>query len=217
MKRLLLLLAGFACLVACRTSVDLPPEPQVVVVQPTPIATAAPRVGGVLPTIAPVPATRNPQGLAPVKVATATANPTTLRIQAIGLDLPVAPGTLNAGRELAAPNDTLGVVWYSDGPRPGMNGNAVLTGHLDWQGKPGEFFRLKELTTGDIIQVTSSDGKQYLYTVQSSELYSAESAPVTDILGAKDHPLLTLITCEGTFDPVKHDFSQRRVIRAIWY
>lgn len=217
MKRLLLFMAGVACLIACRSSVDLPPELEVVVVQPTPIATPAPRVGGVLPTIAPVPATRNPQGLSPVKVATAAANPNSLRIQAIGLDLPVMPGTLNAGRELAAPTDTLGVVWYSDGPRPGTKGNAVLTGHLDWQGQPGAFFRLKELTTGDIIQVNAADGTQYLYTVQSSELYNAESAPVTDIMGAKDHPLLTLITCEGTFDPVKHDFSHRRVIRAIWY
>ncbi len=43
------------------------------------------------------------------------------------------------------------------------------------------------------------------------------NAPVTDIMGAKDIPLLTLITCEGTFDYARGDYTHRRVVRAMWY
>ncbi|MCS6802963.1 MAG: class F sortase [Chloroflexota bacterium] len=171
----------------------------------------------VIPTMAPVPATRNPVGLPPVKVATAAANPVHLRIQAIGLDLPIQPSSLTPNRELAAPSDALGVVWYKDGAKPGMRGNAVLTGHVDWQGRPGAFYRLKELLPGDIIQIFAADGQQFLYTVDTTHLYRADDAPVAEIMGAKDIPLLTLITCEGTWDPIRQDYTHRRVVRAMWY
>lgn len=171
----------------------------------------------VIPTMAPVPATRNPVGLPPVKVATAVANPTHLRIQAIGVDLPIQPSALTPNRELAAPNDALGVVWFKDGAKPGMRGNAVLTGHVDWQGQPGAFYRLKELLPGDIIQIFTADGQQFLYTVDTIDLYRADDAPVSEIMGAKEIPLLTLITCDGTWDPVRHDYTHRRVVRAMWY
>ncbi|MFN8532189.1 MAG: sortase [Dehalococcoidia bacterium] len=171
----------------------------------------------VIPTMAPVPATRNPIGLPPVKVATAVASPLHLRIQAIAIDLPIQQSSLTPNRELAAPADTLGVVWYKDGAKPGMRGNAVLTGHVDWQGKPGAFFRLRDLLPGDIIQVFTAEGQQFLYTVDTTELYKADDAPVTDIMGAKDIPLLTLITCEGTFDYARGDYTHRRVVRAMWY
>ncbi|GIW11551.1 MAG: class F sortase [Chloroflexi bacterium] len=176
-----------------------------------------PRLPLVIPTMAPQPATRNPVGLPPVKVATAAANPVHLRIQAIGLDLPIEPAGLTPNQELAAPATARGVVWFKDGAKPGMRGNAVLTGHLDWQGGPGAFYRLRELLPGDIIQVFAADGQQFLYTVESSTLYPAHMAPVGDIMGAKDIPLLTLITCEGTFDHTTHDYSHRRVVRAMWY
>jgi LPXTG-site transpeptidase (sortase) family protein len=182
-----------------------------------PSASPGPRPQMVIPTMAPIPATRNPVGLPPVKVATAAANPLQLRIQAIGIDLPISASSLTPNRELAAPADTLGVVWFQEGAKPGMRGNAVLTGHVDWSGQPGAFFRLKELLPGDIIQIYAADGTLFLYTVDTTQVYRADDAPVTDIMGSKDVPLLTLITCEGAYDYVRQDYSHRRVVRAMWY
>lgn len=212
-------IAGLVSLACVSNAPELGEEPPPVVAvlpstSPTPSVL---RRTMVLPTMAPGPATRNPVGLPPVKVATAAADPVIIRIQAIGVDLDISESALTSWGALAAPTDTLGVVWYKDGAKPGMVGNAVLTGHLDWSGKPGAFFRLKELVPGDIIQVWTADGKEFLYSVESSKLYKADDAPVADIMGAKETPLLTLITCEGSFDYAKHDYSHRRVVRAIWY
>jgi LPXTG-site transpeptidase (sortase) family protein len=222
-------LLGGLCVVLLVTAVivsrgsDEPQPDGVATVDPNLMASLLPKPAAttrsdmVIPTFAPQPATRNPQGLPPVKVETAVAQPAHLRIQAIGLDLPIQDGALTLGRELAAPSTTLGVTWWKDGSRPGMVGNAVFTGHLDWGGQAGAFFRLRELVPGDIIQVYTADSQMFLYTVESTDLYQADKAPVTDILGSKDTPLLTLITCEGVFDYAKHDYNERRVVRAIWY
>jgi sortase (surface protein transpeptidase) len=46
------------------------------------------------------------------------------------------------------------------------------------------------------------------------QLYDARSAPVEEITGSTDEPVITLITCGGEFDRTLRSYTGRWVVRA---
>lgn len=144
-----------------------------------------------------------------------TATPVRLLIQAIRVDAPVTVKGLRPDRVMDLPDGPEDVAWYSFTARPGMRGNAVLSGHLDYRnyGK-AVFWRLKELREGDTIEVRLDDGSVLRYRVSLKVSYDARLAPVPEILGPTIKEVVTLITCGGTFDSGSRNYSHRLVVRA---
>jgi len=105
------------------------------------------------------------------------------------------------------------VGWYSQGPRPGARGSAVIDGHLDRPGGyPAVFWRLRDLHAGDPVVVLESDGKQLRLHVTHIALYPAQEAPLQDIFGNRSGSYLNLITCAGDWIPSEHQTTLRLVV-----
>jgi len=163
-----------------------------------------------------------------VSRATATAEPTTtpvpspttappvrLLIPAIGVDAPVTVKGLRADAVMDVPDGPEDVAWYNFTARPGMGGNAVISGHLDYHNYGAAvFWRLKELREGDMVEVRLADGSVLRYRVSLKLSYDARTAPVPEIVGPTSKEVVTLITCGGTFDSGSRDYSNRLVVRA---
>src|SRR5205823_2800281 len=104
------------------------------------------------------------------------------------------------------------VGWYDFSPTPGNPGNTVFSGHRDWHtGVTGVFWRLGELQPGDRIEVVLADGRAVDYAVKLTVLIPPDGMPVEEIVGQTPEEIITLITCEGSFDTSNRDYDKRRV------
>jgi LPXTG-site transpeptidase (sortase) family protein len=136
-------------------------------------------------------------------------------IPAIGVDAPVTVKGLRADAVMEVPNGPEDVAWYNFTARPGMGGNAVISGHLDYHDYGAAvFWRLKELKDGDLVEVRLADGSVLRYQVSLKLSYDARIAPVTEIVGPTSKEVVTLITCGGSFDSGSRTYDQRLVVRA---
>jgi hypothetical protein len=113
--------------------------------------------------------------------------------------------------QIPSAGDVVG--WYSSSAYPGWPGNAVLAGHVDWQKKLAVFSGLKRLVAGDEIRVLSRDGTWQRYIVQENSLVPFDT-PASRVVGPTPETRLTLITCDGDFDSVAHNYLSRRVVIA---
>ncbi len=173
----------------------------------TPVALAPTATAPPLTPRSVAPAPPPPPGRAP--------RPAWLSIPAIGVGAPIVPlGLEEPGGLMASPTEADIVGWYELGPRPGEPSNAVLSGHVNWQGQAGVFTRLHELRIGDTVEVQSGPQAGYRYVVESIETYQADTAPVGDIFGATTEPVLTLITCGGPYNRDQGQYRDRLVVRA---
>lgn len=131
------------------------------------------------------------------------------------INAPLQIKGVNARNEMENPDGKDNVAWYNFTARPGYGSNAVFSGHVDWYtGEKGVFWGLRDLKDGDEIMIKLSDGMDLKYRVTANSVYRANSAPVEEIVGSTDKDIVTLITCEGTFNRTSQDYSDRRVVRA---
>jgi LPXTG-site transpeptidase (sortase) family protein len=138
-----------------------------------------------------------------------------LRIPDAEIDAPVVVRGLDAQRVMQTPDNGTDVAWYDFTARPGFDGNAVFSGHVDYVSiGPAVFWNLKDLEQGDTIEVELADGTRYAYRVTSKNVYDAATAPVDQIVGPTADQVVTLITCNGTFNSATHQYDKRLVIRA---
>jgi hypothetical protein len=102
----------------------------------------------------------------------ARAAPVRLTIPAAGVDAPVVPVGVRAGR-LVSPSTRTLAGWYAHGTSPGEPGSAVLIGHLrSAAAGPAAFAGLDRLTAGDRIDVVREDGRTASFTVDRVADYS---------------------------------------------
>lgn len=116
------------------------------------------------------------------------------------------------------------VAWYNFSAAPGVNNNAVFTGHVDWQTQagapiPGVFYRLRELRIGEEISITLEDGAVLAYRVTGNVAAAYDDPNVSRAMGRTSRDVLTLITCGGSWinDPSKDNggnYSHRIIVRA---
>jgi LPXTG-site transpeptidase (sortase) family protein len=141
--------------------------------------------------------------------------PSRLQIPSIGVDAPVVELGLRADGSMPSPQGPDPVAWYDFSPTPGNPGNAVFAGHRDWYtGVTGVFWRLGDLAAGDRVAVLLADGTEVDYAVKLSVLIGPNDMPVEDVVGQTDDEIITLITCEGSFDPASREYDKRRVVWA---
>jgi sortase (surface protein transpeptidase) len=149
--------------------------------------------------------------------ALAKSTPTRVDIAAIGVDAPIFASGVDKNGDLAVPplSHPYRTNWYKDGPTPGQVGNAVILGHVDSK-KVGAavFYRLGQLTKGNRIDVTRSDGTVAVFQVTGVALYAKTKFPATLVFAPAATPGLRLITCGGSFDAKAHTYRGNIIVTA---
>jgi hypothetical protein len=76
----------------------------------------------------------------------------------------------------------------------------VILGHVDSDGGPAVFFRLRELRRGDEVRIGRADGSVLGFIVERTEQFPKERFPTDDVYYPTLTPGLRLVTCGGLFD-----------------
>jgi sortase (surface protein transpeptidase) len=105
--------------------------------------------------------------------------------------------------------------WYDEGVTPGEVGPAVILGHVDANGKPAVFYRLKDLKPGDKIAVARKDGSVAKFAVERAQRVDKDAFPHKKVFGESlDHASLRLVTCGGAFDPKIGHYKDNLIVYA---
>jgi hypothetical protein len=125
----------------------------------------------------------------------------------VGIDQPAST--------IQVPADIAKVGWYRFGATPGRPGSALLVGHVDSSALgAGVFFRLREVPIGAVVSVGFTDGSTARFRVVGRRSYPKGDLP--DRLFARSgNPVLTLITCGGTFDRATGHYQDNLVVYAV--
>jgi LPXTG-site transpeptidase (sortase) family protein len=150
------------------------------------------RCAGGLPRTPPLLPTESTAGLGGALLATSEAlgrlpsgDPlpaTGIRLERLGIDLPLVEGDGMAGMQDAASHYP-GTAW------PGEGSNTFIYAHA----REGEFLDLWKVRTGDLVEVTMADGQVVEHRV--SEIRPMVAYDDLDVLAATDEEILTLQTC----------------------
>jgi hypothetical protein len=157
------------------------------------------------------PPTPPPSG--PTTPSPAPAVPVRLRIGAIGVDAPVVPVGVEPNGDMEVPGAS-DVGWYRFGPTPGATGSAVLAAHVDYDGRPGAFFALRQIRPGSPIEVDFGPGGVRRFRAVRSERVAKTSLPTGDVFSRDGAPRLALITCGGAFDQSARSYADNVVVFA---
>jgi sortase (surface protein transpeptidase) len=126
--------------------------------------------------------------------------PVSLTVPAIGVKTSLIHLGLQANGSLQVPATTAVAGWYTESPRPGAVGSAVIAGHVDSKSGPGVFYWLRNLKAGNKVYVTRADGSVAVFDVTRVDEYQKAAFPTSIVYGATPDAELRLITCGGTFD-----------------
>jgi sortase (surface protein transpeptidase) len=142
-----------------------------------------------------------------------TAPPVRIRIPAIELDQPLTNVRVQQDGRLGVPDDPAHIGWWSDGPRPGAPGAAVIVGHVDSPTGPGAFHALSTLHPGDEVTVVRED-RTITFTIQALREYEKDAFPDSQVYATSGPPSLHLITCSGTYDRSRGEYRHNLVVYA---
>lgn len=140
-----------------------------------------------------------------------------LVIPRFDVNAPVGTKGVDASGFMASPDGPRDVVWYSFTGEPGDGGNAVFGGHVDYANYgPAVFWDLRNLVENDVIEVRLKDGTVYRYRVAAMGTVDADALQedLETVLGPTRQEVITLITCNGSFDDTTKTYDQRLIVRA---
>lgn len=140
--------------------------------------------------------------------------PTRLRVPAAGVDTTLESLRLDDAGALVPPRDFARAGWYADGTAPGDIGPAVIAGHVDSRRGPAVFHRLREVDTGDTVEVVRG-GTTLRFTVVSTAWYPKDRFPTDRVYGPTPDRQLRLITCGGVFDRSLRSYRDNLVVYAV--
>ncbi|PTR30283.1 sortase family protein [Rhodococcus sp. OK519] len=165
-------------------------------------------------TLTPTPASDLVATAAPGPAMSTALRPARIVIPAIGVDSDLVDLGLEPDGALQVPPGAFPAGWYSGSPVPGEIGPAIVAGHVDWDGEPGVFLRLHELSPGDRVDAVRSDGVTARFRVARVERYAKAAFPTAAVYGDIDYPGLRLITCGGEFDTAARSYRDNTVVYA---
>ena len=157
---------------------------------------------------------------APAAVTPATqrpAKPVSVSLPALNVDrAEVVEVGLDDNRAVEIPDDVQEVGWYGKGPRPGEDGNAFMTSHIDsrTQGR-GVLFDLRRSEPGDPVIVTHADGTTSEWEVVARERIEKGSYPMEQVFRFDGPPGLVIDTCGGSFNQATGSYEQIDIIYAV--
>jgi len=153
-----------------------------------------------------------------IAVATHTPDdPVRITIASLGINAPVLPAVIDLKQGvLAVPADIHETGWWADGATPhSPSGSIVIAGHVDSAtAGAGAFFPLKQAKAGEIVTVTSADGRTKSYRVVSVNHMLKANLP-TEIWSQQTPNRLVVVTCGGPFDPVTKHYRDNIVLTAV--
>jgi len=144
----------------------------------------------------------------------AASTPVQVRVPALGVTSRVMELGLERDGSMEVPPGAYPVGWYDGSPTPGELGPAVLAGHVDWSGKPGAFFGLRELLPGDQVVVERGDGTVATFAVDRVEEHGKDDFPTDEVYGDLPYAGLRLITCGGSFNEDTGDYEDNVIVFA---
>lgn len=154
----------------------------------------------------------------PAALTLPDALPVSLSVPAIGVTSPLSSLGRNPDGTVEVPSlddPNAGAGWFRDSPEPGAIGPAIILGHVDSrQYGPGVFYDLKNLGTGDTIEITRADGTIAVFTVDSVQDVPKAQFPTQQVYGNLDHAGLRLITCGGVFDDQARSYEDNIIVFA---
>ena len=140
-----------------------------------------------------------------------------LVIPKIDVDAPVGAKGADASGVMESPDGPWDVVWYDFTAKPGVGGNAVFGGHVDYVNLgPAVFWELRYLVQGDMIEIRLKDSTVYRYRVAAMATVDVDAGTedLGKVLGPTEQEVITLITCNGTFDRAAQTYDERLIVRA---
>ena len=141
--------------------------------------------------------------------------PLRVLIPRVGVNARIIPVGVETTGTMEVPADVRTVGWYRFGPSPGLPGSTVLIGHVDSRAAgPGVFFGLSELEPGDRIRVLASRRRWESFEVVARSLWEKDRLP-RQLFSREGDPVLTLITCGGSFDSAAGRYTHNVVVTAI--
>jgi LPXTG-site transpeptidase (sortase) family protein len=136
-------------------------------------------------------------------------------IPSIGVDAPLSPKVVGADGQMPNPDGPEDVAYYDFsawpnlGGTPGKGGNVVLAGHVDYiRYGPAVFWRLHEISVGDIVTLRMTDGAEVSYKIEFNKHITVGDADWTNIVAATADESITLITCGGEFEAGHYNSRQ---------
>lgn len=139
--------------------------------------------------------------------------PTALSIPAIKVDTTLVDLNVVDG-ELSVPTDYSKAGWWTEGVIPGQVGPAVVVGHVDSAKAAAVFYRVRELNSGDLVDITRVDGSVVSFRVDAVEQVAKDQFPTARIYGPTSAPTLRLITCGGRFDKATRQYDDNVIVFA---
>ncbi len=155
-------------------------------------------------------------------IVSAVANPTrwSVLIPAARIRADVVGLGNTAEGALGAPDSPDVVGWWRDGPEPGERGNVLFAGHRDFTDIDGNVgtgvaWELPNVEVGDSILVVDHEAQvTFVYTVRETLTVAYNDPDVGRFLRSSSAAMVTLITCEGSFDGDARRYSSRRIVIA---
>lgn len=142
--------------------------------------------------------------------------PTRVTLARLGVDAPVVGVDIDLGTgALDIPKNIQRVGFWKDGAAPGSAAGAILlAGHVDSaKDGGGAFYPLKSARRGDVVKVTSDDGKTRSYRVTSVRKVLKSQLP--DSIFSRTGPKrLILVTCGGPFLPAVGHYRDNVILTA---
>lgn len=139
-----------------------------------------------------------------------------LKIPKLGVDSRVLQVGVKADGSVAAPNNVYDTAWYNGSAKPGQAGATLIDGHVSSWTSRGVFYGIKNLVTGDTIQVQKGDNSTLTYKVVKTQVYDAANvdmrAAMQPVTAGKSG--LNLITCTGQVKKGTSEFNQRVIVFA---
>ncbi len=167
------------------------------------------------PAPTPVPGIKTWSSTAKAKTIDHLELPLYMAIPSIQVDAPVVAVGLTNDGSMDVPKRAGDIGWFEYSPRPGLRGNSIVAGHLDWQGSPGVFQKLASAKSGDAVIVRGADGVGHKYGVEWLREFPADGASPRVVFEPLVAYGLTLITCGGKWNPVSRRYDTRIVVRAL--
>ena len=143
--------------------------------------------------------------------------PVSISIPAIGVSSRLLYVGINSDGTIQVPplDDpplTNEAAWYKYSPTPGQPGPSIIEGHVDsLTAGPSVFFRLGDLTPGDLVYITLADRQVAVFKITGVRLYPKDQFPTSTVYGSTDYAALRLITCGGTFDEQSRHYDSNVV------
>jgi hypothetical protein len=151
-----------------------------------------------------------------VHAALSRSTPIQLAMPSIGLTAPLLGlGMDSKGQpELPPFSQPRTAGWLRDSATPGEAGTSVLVGHVDTRTGPAVFWNLSAVKPGAPVEVARLDGSTALFTVDRVQSYPKASFPSAQVYAPAKDAQLRIITCGGSFDRKRAEYTGNVVLYA---